>query len=264
MNKIPVLESYHIESICQNIANTNDVLTGTEIAKLLQDCKITDTDPSITKWKRLYNAFVNWQNQHHCSNNILNFLKYALQPVKYLGKEEIFQYRRHEINKRLSFIGIEINDKGNLAKTDKAETISEAEQRASKYKYKLLSRNTHSEVIKYCNSELLQENYFHSVFEAVKSIADRIRFMTGVNADGNALTDTAFSTNNPLIKINLLRTDTDRNEHIGLMNLIKGMFSYIRNTTAHTPKIKFVIEEDEALDVMTVVSLIHKRLDKAL
>ena len=47
------------------------------------------------------------------------------------------------------------------------------------------------------------------------------------------------------------------------MNLIKGLFGLIRNPTAHVPKIKFPIEEDEALDLMILISYIHKRLDKA-
>jgi len=65
------------------------------------------------------------------------------------------------------------------------------------------------------------------------------------------------------LKINPLQTDTDRSEHLGLANIIKGLFGLIRNPTAHTPKIKFVIDEAEALDIMTTVSFVHKRLDKA-
>jgi hypothetical protein len=48
------------------------------------------------------------------------------------------------------------------------------------------------------------------------------------------------------------------------MNLIKGLFGLIRNPTAHEPKIKFIIEEDEALDLMILISYAHKRLDKVL
>jgi uncharacterized protein (TIGR02391 family) len=118
--------------------------------------------------------------------------------------------------------------------------------------------------MQYCKAELLVDNYFHSVFEAVKSIADRLRQMTGIHADGNALADVVFSTNNPLVRINLMSNDTERSEHIGLCNLIKGLFGLIRNPTAHVPKIKFAINEEEALDIMTIVSMVHKKLDKAL
>ena len=260
----PVLEPAVIEAISRTIGDTNDGLTGTEIGKLLVENNINDIDPLNTKWRRLNNAFINWQNSNQCSNHILKFIQSALSPVRYIGKEELFHFRRHEINKRLSFIGVELNERGKFQEVNRATTISEAQQRASHFKYKLEIRNVHLIIFEYCKPELLNENYFHSVFEAVKSIAERIRNMTGLYADGNALIETAFATSSPLIKINLLKNDTDRSEHLGLMNAIKGLFGIIRNPTAHEPKIKFTIEEDEALDLMIMVSYIHKRLDKAL
>lgn len=262
--KRPVLTASVIEAICRTIGDTNDGLTGTEIGSLLIMCEMKDVEPSITKWKRLYSAFITDQNSYQCSNHILIFIQAALSPVRYLGKQELFDFRRHEVNKRLSFIGIELNEKGKYFQVDKAMTISEAEQRASKFKYKLEVRNVHEIIFEYCKPELLAQNYFHSVFEAVKSIADRIRKLTGLYADGNELIDTAFSTKNPLVRINLLMNDTDRSEHLGLMNLIKGLFGLIRNPTAHEPKVKFAIDENEALDLMILISYAHKRLDKKL
>jgi len=160
------------------------------------------------------------------------------------------------------FIGVEITDEGRFRLVDKATTISEAEGRANRLKQKLENRNTHLKIYEYCSAELLVENYFHSVFESTKSIADRIRDVTGLHSDGNALADAAFSTTNPLIKINDFITPTDRSEHIGLSNLIKGVFGLIRNSTAHEPKIRFEISEEEALDILTTISYIHKKLDK--
>lgn len=262
--KRPSFEGNQLEAICRILGDTYDGLTGPEIGKLLSDSKIKDGDPGLTKWKRLYNAFVHWQNKHQCSNNILDFIRRAMDPIRYINDEELFQQRRHNLNKTLSFIGFEISNTGGIRSVEKSSTISEAESKANHFKYKLANRNVHKEVLRFCNSELLVNNYFHSVFEAIKSIASRLRNMTGLYADGNELVETAFSTSNPLIRINLLTNATEKSEHIGLMNLIKGLFGLIRNPTAHTPKIEFEINEDEALDIMTTVSLIHKRLDRAL
>ncbi|WP_149915190.1 MULTISPECIES: TIGR02391 family protein [Sphingobacterium] len=262
--KRPMFEAHVLEGLCRAIGDTTDGLTGSEIGQILLNSNIPDVDPQNTKWRRLYSAFASWQNQHQCSNHILRFIKDALQPVRYIGKEEVFHNRRLEVNKRLAFIGTELTEEGNLRLVEKAKTIADAEQRASRLKHKLENRNVHLAVFEYCRAELLLENYFHSVFEATKSVADRLRKMTGLYADGNALVETAFSTNNPLIKINNLVTETDRSEHIGLCNLIKGIFGLIRNPTAHQPKIKFEISEEEALDILNTISYAHKRLDKAL
>jgi uncharacterized protein (TIGR02391 family) len=45
--------------------------------------------------------------------------------------------------------------------------------------------------------------------------------------------------------------------------LIKGLFAAMRNPTAHAPKVKWAIELPEALDVLTLASMLHRRLDTA-
>lgn len=264
MTKRPCFSAELLESICQYIADTTDGLTGAEIGRILQQVDIKDIDPNNTKWRRLFNAFVEWQNQHQCSNHILRFIQFAISPVRYIGKSELFNERRVEINKRLLFIGIEMQENGKFALVNKVTTVKEAEDRSNRLKDKLRNRGTHPEVFKYCNAELLVDNYFHASFEAVKSIAQRIRDMASVEKDGNELIDLAFSTRSPIIKINQLQTDTERSEHIGLSNFIKGLFGMIRNPTAHEPKVKFEITEAEAIDYLTMVSYAHKRLDNRI
>lgn len=212
--KRPMFTSSVLEGLCKTIGDTVDGLTGSEIERMLLNARIPDIDPSATKWKRLYSAFADWQNKNQCSNHILNFIQDALQPVRYIDKEELFYNRKQEVNKRLIFIGVELTEQGRFKIVDKATTIAEAEQRANRLKQKLENRNTHIKIFEYCTAELLVENYFHAVFEATKSIADRLRDMTGLHTDGNALADTSFSTTQPLIKINNFLTATDRSEHI--------------------------------------------------
>jgi len=259
--KQPIITEVYLEAICAVIGDTSEGLTGTEITKLLADCDINDHSPLLNKRTRLYNAFAVYQNNTQCSNGVLKFISRALHPARYMNKNELFQYRLNEVNKRLSFIGLELSKEAKYRKVAAARTLTEAQECASHYKSKLELRNIHPEVEKYCNEELLQENYFHSVFEGVKSVAQRLRDKTGVHADGNALVEVVFSTTQPRLNINPLLTDTDRSEHLGLANIIKGLFGLIRNPTAHTPKIKFVIDESEALDIMTMVSYVHKKLD---
>jgi hypothetical protein len=44
----------------------------------------------------------------------------------------------------------------------------------------------------------------------------------------------------------------------------RGLFGTFRNTTAHAPKIKWVINEQDALDMLSLSSLLHRRLDLAV
>jgi uncharacterized protein (TIGR02391 family) len=256
------IDSGTMEALAKILADTGQGLTGTELSKFIPEAGLTDVDSSNTKWKRLYNSFADYQNRSKNSNNILTFINLSMKPSRYVGQNEKFETTRAELNKRLSFIGLLLNEKGVFNPVTTATTITEAEQRVNRFKSKLENRNIHSKIYEYCNAELITENYFHSVFEAVKSIAEEIRKRTNLTLDGGELIDKAFAISNPLVKINSLQTETEESEHKGFSNLIKGVFGMFRNTTAHSPNIIWTITEDEALDIMTTISFIHKKLNK--
>ena len=122
----------------------------------------------------------------------------------------------------------------------------------------------HPDVLRFCRPELVQKNYFHAVFEATKSVAEKIRMRTGYTSDGSRLVGDALgigSSGMPALAFNMLSNETERSEHTGLTMLIKGMFGTFRNTTAHAPKITWPIELEDALDLLTLASLLHRRLD---
>src|SRR5690606_5945744 len=129
----------------------------------------------ITKWKRLYNAFAHYQNTYKRSKKILNFIQSTLRPIRYADNNELYESYRRDINKRLLFLGFELQENGRYRKTLEAKTITEADSRADSLKQKLKDREVHNDVLKFCRAELLQDNYFHAVFETAKSVADKIR-----------------------------------------------------------------------------------------
>jgi uncharacterized protein (TIGR02391 family) len=118
-------------------------------------------------------------------------------------------------------------------------------------------------VLRFCRAELLQDNYFHAVFEATKSVAQKIRDKTGLTGDGADIVDKAFGLRAPMLAINSLRTDTEQSEQTGFANLLKGMFGTFRNPTGHAAKITWKIDEQDALDLLSLVSYMHRRLDAA-
>jgi hypothetical protein len=124
MQKELSISSEVLENICRVIANTETGLTGTQIGRLLAESLIEDTDPTMTKWKRLFYAFADNHNKHKCSNNILTFLSKAMQPVKFVDNPELFQHSILELNKRLCFIGLELSENARYRKIQKSFTIT--------------------------------------------------------------------------------------------------------------------------------------------
>ena len=121
----------------------------------------------------------------------------------------------------------------------------------------------HSDVIRFCRSELLVDNYFHATLEAVKSIGDKLRTRTGLQDDGATLVDRALGGDQPMLTINPLMTKSERDEQKGFANLLKGIFGMFRNPTAHEARINWVMSQADAEDLLTLASLIHRRFDAA-
>ncbi len=268
MARIEKLDFGTIESICRILGDTTSGFTGSEIAKLLYEAKIEDIDSSNAKWKRLNSALANKQEQDGCANIVLNFIQLAMAPSKHYDNLEWFNDTRFKLNQVLSFSGYFLGENGRISTSAKASTISEAAARASKLKEHLVSRNVHPDVLYYCREELLVDNYFHAVFEATKSVADKIRNRTGLTSDGATLVTEAFAFKNaphvPHLALNSLQTESEKSEQKGFVNLLVGLFGTFRNTTAHAPKITWKIDELDALDILSMVSLVHRRLDRAI
>ena len=101
----------------------------------------------------------------------------------------------------------------------------------------------------------------------MKSITSRVRELSGLTTDGAELVNAAFSsskTDKPLVAINALGTKTEQSKQRGFANLLNGLYGMVRNPLGHEAKIEWEMTEEDALDILTTVSLIHRKLDKAV
>ncbi|MDG9928966.1 MULTISPECIES: TIGR02391 family protein [unclassified Pseudomonas] len=260
--RIPPFSSQHLEAACRVLADTAQGLSGTQIERLLQEIKVADTSPGMTKWKRLFNALAGAQNQHQAGNHLIMFINRAMSPVSYANDPGTFASRRDELNVVLAFSGFSVREDGKVVHADKAATLDEARARAGRLKAALESRAVHTEVLNYCRAELMDENYFHAVFEATKGVAERVRGLSGLTGDGADLVNKAFAGQQPVLALGPLTSESEKSEQKGFANLLIGLFGAVRNPLAHAPKTTWPISEQDALDILTLVSLIHRKLDR--
>jgi len=220
----------------------------------------------MTKWKRLFNALVGFQNQRQFGNHVIVFVTRAMNPVQYTSRPHVFATRRDQLNTVLAFSGMHLGEDGKVRWSRRSTELSDALERASRLHASLVSRQVHSDVLVFCQAELLQENYFHAVFEALKSIAEKVRRLSNLTSDGADLITGAFALGKscaPVLAINSLKTETEKSEQRGFANLLVGLFGTIRNPLAHNPKLDWPMSEQDALDILTMASLIHRKLDTA-
>ena len=267
MPAVSMFDAGQLEGLCKILGETEGGLSGSEIGQLLRTSGIDDPQPTTTKWKRLFEALLHCQQNERCGNCVVKFIEAACTPTRYAGQQAAFEARRDELNFILALCGYELGHDGKLRTASRATTLTEAAQRAGRLRAELSKRTVHPDVLRFCRAELLQDNYFHAVLEATKSVAEKIRQKSGVQGDGGQLAQEALGLGKagmPYLAFNTLQTKTEQDEQAGLMNLIVGMFGAFRNTTGHAPKVSWPVNEQDALDLLTLASFLHRRLDSAV
>jgi uncharacterized protein (TIGR02391 family) len=250
------------EQICRILG---DAVTGSQIPNLIWPLKAPESplDQQSTKWKRLFNAVATAQNRQQDGRPLLRLISEVMRPVRFSTPAE-FEERRRLLNERLLLSGFAVAEDGSLHRARAAATLFEARRRADDIRAELSRRGVHPDVLAFCRAELMQQNYFHAVLEAAKSVADKLRTLTGVSGDGSPLVDATCSlSSGPRVVFNSLATDWERSEQTGVATLLKGLFSTFRNPTAHAPKVLWAVSQRDALDILTLASMLHRRLDDA-
>lgn len=251
-----------MEAIAGALGDTEIGLTNPEIEFLIRSAKMVDPGKT-TKRVRIFNAFAESQNSKRNRTHILEFVRLAMSPARYSREPHRFEPMRAALNQALAFAGLVVDEAGKITSVDAVYTLPEAQRRARDLRADLEDRGVHPDVLAFCKAELLADNYFHAVQEAVKSVADKMRRLTRLTDDGGALVDRALGGEPPMLAINPRSTVSEKSEQSGFANLVKGAFGMFRNPTAHEARIHWTMTKDDAEDLLTIVSLIHRRLDQA-
>ncbi len=271
----PALDDATLRTICEILGATDDGLTNTEIDRLLAEARVKDPTPRtggagivvmLNKRDRLHRALSTRQRADGHGAGVLRFVKLAMHPARYTTAPHLFEDRRHQLNVTLSFAALRLEADGRLVRVRAASTLADARRRAQRLRETLVDRRAHPRLLAGCVDEIRDENYFHAVLEATKSLAEEIRRKTGLTEDGIPLADAAFEKGKrpmPLLVLNSLRTQTERSRQRGLADGLRGVFAAARNPTAHEPKVLGALSELDALDHLTQVSYLHRRLDES-
>lgn len=251
------------EEVCRELGET---ASGSQITRLMAQANLRDDSGESTKWKRLYHSISAHQQRHHDGRAMVAAVHAFMDPGGWVSRPAEFETHRSALNVSLALAGLQLGADGRVVRlAQPARTLDEAQERADTLGSELRGRGVHPDVLAFCQAELLHENYFHAVLEACKSVADKIRTRSGLNGDGNDLFDRAFTLkqNMPPLAFNRLQDVWEQSEHTGLATLIRGVFATYRNTTAHAPAVRWATERSEAMDMLTLVSMLHRRLDAA-
>lgn len=262
-------------TVVENISKIlGEETTGSKITNMVSqlqyydhDNEIDDTKPPLsTKWRRINHCAIYECNKKDSAQPFFKIIEYIVRPQNYINEPSKWSQLKRSINACLIFYGYELTDAGKIQETTEAHSFSDAQQRLNTLQTNLANLNIHPEILKFCNSELLEENYFHAILEASKAILNKIRIISELDLDGNMLINQAFIVKTPiiLIKGNKLMSDEDKSEYNGLKSLLNTIVYLYRNPKAHNPKLYDKTSLNDATTAFSMMSFACKKLDSCV
>jgi uncharacterized protein (TIGR02391 family) len=120
----------------------------------------------------------------------------------------------------------------------------------------------HPKVIEVSKSLFETGHYSEAIFAAFKAVTNFVQKKTGSNLDGKTLMAQVFSETSPMIRLNQLKTPSDKDEQEGFKFLFMGAVVGIRNPKAHD-NVKQV-DPYRTLEYLALASLLVKRVDEGV
>lgn len=105
------------------------------------------------------------------------------------------------------------------------------------------------------------EDAFIEINDRVKKLYKKLNPRATRTPDGDTAMTTVFSPSNPMLRVSDVSTDTGMNEQKGLMLMLQGAISALRNPKAHS---NITISKDDAVRRIMFASMLMYRIDDAV
>lgn len=104
------------------------------------------------------------------------------------------------------------------------------------------------------------ESYSSAILDGIHLLTETIRNKTGLEGDGSSLIGQAFGGNTPMIQLNKMQTDSEKNVQKGMLDLLRGLYTAIRNPRSHD---KHSDTKADADAIIIFIDYLLKLIDKS-
>lgn len=166
-----------------------------------------------------------------------NAFEYSLRPQSIHIIPELFtalDMAINTVNTTIKRIEVLPAESIKLRDTIASKTITEQQKDTVKSPIQLFdAMQFHPKVVEASRKLFKDGHYRDAIYRAFVEVNNFVKRRAKSQLDGRKLMSTVFSPDNPIIKLNPLETQTDKNEQEGFMYLFMGAMQGIRNPKAH-------------------------------
>jgi len=235
-----------------------------EMTNFFTDAGVTDLqtrEGETAKWRFAERVLRELQRQTNGTQRIAQIIERLCSPQSFFGQADVHLQMLTSVNEVLSHYTLRVDRSGRVVVD---ETVTpQLRSRASPQAVLFDSRQFHPEVRKHARQLFVERRHFHAVFECCKAFDGAVRAMAQSSKHGSELMGAALSKTGAL-KLNTLRTETEVNEQEGYMHLCMGLMRAIRNPLSHEPEYDWPMAQEDALDMLSLLSYLFRQLDKVI
>lgn len=140
------------------------------------------------------------------------------------------------------------------------DPTSESSNRNSKYNKLFDEINLHPKIKQVSENLFKDGHYASAIFEAFKEVTNFVKEKSGEKSiDGTTLMAKIFNKDTPILKLNNLQEDWEKDEQAGFMYLYMGASLGIRNPKAHA----YIVQKDpyKTLKFLSFASILIEKID---
>jgi len=104
-------------------------------------------------------------------------------------------------------------------------------------------------------------DYRNASLDGATALFDMLREKAGLDMDGEALCNQAFSPSDPIIILSEMVTQSGQNDQRGFMDMFRGFYRGVRNPKAHT--LVHDLNATKSAQHLVTASMLARRLDEA-
>jgi uncharacterized protein (TIGR02391 family) len=110
--------------------------------------------------------------------------------------------------------------------------------------------------------DLFRNGHFAlAVEEAFKYVNNLVKARSGLATDGQSLMNSAFSPASPVLKLNPLTTQSQKDQQLGYMQILAGCMTGVRNPRAHEHR--YLDEPHIALELLALANHLSRLVNAA-
>ena len=103
-------------------------------------------------------------------------------------------------------------------------------------------------------------NFTGAIQDSMYFMSDLIRDKSGLGGDGVTLIGKAFGGRSPILKVNKLYTESEKNVQKGIEQVLRGLYQAVRNPRSHE---KYSDTEEDAISIILFVNYLVKIIDRS-